>query len=72
MAGKSKIKCIKILDIILLWRVYATNRKEPTTFFFIIKAVNFFNEHPCVCSGSSFLGVISTSTKIVDLYDIAS
>ena len=36
------------------------------------KAVNFFNEHPCVCSVSSFLGVISTSAKTVDLHDIAS
>ena len=44
------------------------NQKEPATFFFIIKTVNFLNEHLCVCSVSSFLWVISTSTKIVDLY----
>ena len=47
------------------------NQKEPT-FFFIIKAANFFNERSCVCSVSSFLGVISTSAKIVYLHDIAS
>ena len=48
------------------------NPKEPTTFSFITKAANFFNECPCVCSVSSCLGVISTSFKIADLHDIAS
>ena len=32
MAEKSKIKFIKILDTILLWRVYATTRKSPQHF----------------------------------------
>ena len=48
------------------------NQTEPTAFFFKTKAVNFFNERPCICSISSFLSVISTSTKIVELHDIAS
>ena len=73
VAGKSKIKLIKIFD----WHYIAmeglcNNQKERTTFFFIIKAVNFFNERPCVCSFGSFLVVISTSAKIVDLHDTAS
>ena len=49
-----------------------SSQKDPTTFFFIIKAVNFFNEHPCVYTVSSFLGVISPLAEIVDLHDIAS
>ena len=48
------------------------NQKGPTIFFFIIKAVNFFNEHPRVCSVISFLGIIFTSAKNVDLRDIGS
>ena len=48
------------------------NQKERARFFFIIKAVNFFNEHPCVCFFGSFLVVISTSAKNVDLHDTAS
>ena len=48
------------------------NQKERARFFFIIKAVNFFNERPCVCFFGSFLVVISTSAKNVDLHDTAS
>ena len=48
------------------------NQKEARKYFFIIKAVNFFNERSCICCISSFFRVISISAKIVDLYDIAS
>ena len=30
------------------------NQKLPIKFSFIIKAVNFFKEHPCIYSTSSF------------------
>ena len=63
MTWKSKITFIIILKIILPGRV-CNNEKEPRTFFFIIKAVNFFNECPCICSISNFFRVISTSANI--------
>ena len=53
-------------------KILCNNQKEPRTNFFMIKAVNFLNEHPCICSINSFLGVVFTSTKILDLDDIAS
>ena len=47
------------------------NQKERKTYFFITKAVNFFNEHPFICFISSFFRVTSTLAKTVDLYEIA-
>ena len=72
MAGKSKIKFIEALGHYVATESLYNNQKEPTTFFFIIKAVKFLKECPRVCSVSSFLGVIPTPAKNVDLRDIAS
>ena len=71
MTWKSKITFAIILKNILPGR-FCNNQKEPKTFFFIIKAVNVFNECPCIYSISNFFRVISTSTKIVYLHDIVS
>ena len=30
-------------------------QKDPRVAFFIINALNFYNEHPCICSISGFL-----------------
>ena len=46
-------------------------QKDLRVAFFIINALNFYNEHPCICSISGFLEIISTSAKIVYLYDTA-
>lgn len=48
------------------------NKKDPRTSFFIVQAVNFFNEHPRICVINSFFGVVSILGKIAGLHDIIS
>ena len=66
--GNQKCNLPRFLIIFTMKRL--CNNKEPRSFF-IMKAVNFFNERPYICVASSFFGVISKSAKIVDLYDFA-